>query len=198
MTGNHGNVRSKILRLTLCWFGLAALAVAANKTVDLGGGKSVIFTVPAGWDVAAATLPQEIAGLAKSIKLTPKNGANAECDITLMVPPDNRFADHDALKDVLVAGGEQMVADSIEGKVIAREFKTLHGFGYSATFTDKNLVGKPSVRGDYKAATTVMIYLPEQIAVTATIVCDDVNGPEYAAMIALLRSLGARSAASSI
>jgi hypothetical protein len=43
-----------------------------------------------------------------------------------------------------------------------------------------------------------MIYLPEQIAVTATILCDDVAGPEYAAMVALLRSLGARSTSGSI
>jgi hypothetical protein len=170
-----------------------AIAPAADKAVEIGGGKAVIFSVPTGWEIAPAEAPQDTASLGKTIKLDPKNGANAECNLTIFVPQDNRFADHGALKQVLVTSDESLVEDSLEGKVDAREFKTPHGFGYSAIFTDKKLVGKPSERGNYKVAATVVLYLPEQIVVTAAILCDDINGPEYAAMIALLRSLGAHS-----
>jgi len=98
----------------------------------------------------------------------------------------------------VLSAGDQLVGDSLEGKVVPREFKTPHAFGYSATFTDKNLVGKPPERGNYKTATTIVLYLPEQIAISASVLCDDVKGPEYEEMLALLRSLGARSPANTI
>jgi hypothetical protein len=173
-------------------------AFAADKTVDLAGGKAVIFNLPAGWEIVPGEAPPELANLGKTIKLSPKNGANAECDITLLLTPDSRFADHAVLKDLLISSSDSLVGDSLEGKVNAVEFKTPHGFGYLATFTDKNLVGKPSEKGNYKAVTLVMIYLPEQIAITATILCDDVAGPDFATLQALLRSLGAHSKSNSI
>jgi hypothetical protein len=173
-------------------------AGAADKTVILGGGKSVVFNLPPTWEIIPSDVPPELAALGKTVQLSPKNGANAVCSITLFVPPDNRFSEHEALKDALMTSGERYAADTLEGKVSPQEFKTPHGFGYSATFTDKSLVGKPSERGNYKVAATIVLYLPEQIVVTATILCDDATGPEYAEMITLLRSLGAHSTAGAI
>jgi len=191
-------LRPSILALALACLWGAPTAGAADKTINLGGGKSVVFNLPATWEVVASEAPAELAALGKTIQLSPKNGANAVCSLTLFVAPDNRFADHDALKDALMTSGERFAGDTLEGKVTPQEFKTPHAFGYSATFTDKSLVGKPSERGNYKVAATVVLYLPEQIVVTATILCDDAKGAEYAAIIALLRSLSAHSTAGAI
>jgi len=198
-------MKTGFLRAALCLLGLVAslpaattTSAATDKRFDLGGGKTVVFTLPAGWEIGPVEGAPDLAVLGKSIKLVPKNGANAECDITMMLTPDDRFADHEVLKSVVLTAADQLVGDSLEGRANPREFKTPHAFGYAATFTDKNLVGKAPERGNYKTATTVVLYLPEQIAVSATLLCDDINGPDYAAMVAMLRSLSARSAANSI
>jgi hypothetical protein len=177
---------------------VAPPAQAADKSVDLGGGKSVTFNLPSTWEIVAGEVPADLASLGKTIQLSPKNGANAVCSISLFVPPDNHFADHDALKEALQTSGERYAADTVEGKVTPREFKTPHAFGYSATFTDKTMVGKPIEHGSYKVAAIVVLYLPEQIVVTATVLCDDPAGPDFAAMMTLLRSLAGHSAANNI
>jgi hypothetical protein len=169
---------------------------AADKTLDLGGGRGVIFDLSPTLKMQVTENPEGIEG--KTIKISARNGTNAECNITFLIDAEKRFADRDALKDLLTLSASSMVEQSVEGKVIARDFKTPHGSGFSATFTDKDLIGQPSVAGDYKSATFVILGLPDQIGVIATILVDDPQGPEFKAMLALLRSLGVRSASSVI
>ncbi|HEY4301809.1 MAG TPA: hypothetical protein VGM73_13110 [Candidatus Didemnitutus sp.] len=175
---------------------VATSALAADKTIDLGAGRAVIFDLTATLKMQTAENPEGIDG--KTIKIVARNGSNAECNVTVLVDSEKRFADRDMLKDLLTLSASSMVDQSVEGKVVAREFKTPHGSGFSATFTDKNLVGQPGVAGDYKSATFVILSLPDQIGVIATILADDPQGPEFKAMMALLRSLGVRTASSVI
>lgn len=173
-----------------------SLSATADHTINVGGGKSVVFSLPATWTIVPSEVPQDVAALGKTVQLRPKNSsANAICSITLIVPPDDRLANHAALKEALIASGEQFVDDTIEGKVTPVEFRTPHAFGYSAVFTDKNMIGKPSEPGNYKVAATVVLYLPAQIVVTATLLCDDAKGADFAAMMAVLRTLDAHSSA---
>ncbi|HVU16195.1 MAG TPA: hypothetical protein VHD32_04690 [Candidatus Didemnitutus sp.] len=189
-------IRSVVATAVIGFALISPRLAGADRTLDVGSGHSVVFDQPASFKMEAAESPEDIDG--KSIKLTPRNGANAECNITFIIDSDKRLGDHDAIKKLLILQAGSMLEQSLENKVNAHEFKTPHAFGFAATLTDKNLVGKPEVRGDYKSETFVTLLLPEQIVAVATILVDDPQGPEYAAMIALLRSLGAHTASSVI
>jgi len=109
--------------------------------------------------------------------------------LSLVTVPDNRLADPATLKAMIAEASQQFVAGSVEGKVSLKELKLGAAAGFSVTFTDANLVGKPTVKDDYKAMTSCFVYLGDNVLVTATIFTDDVNGKAYAEALRLLKSI---------
>jgi hypothetical protein len=171
---------------------------AADQVIEIDGGKAVVLTLPDGWSLETAEIPAETAPPGKTIKLSPKNGTNAECVITLFSAPDKRMSDPKLLRGSLEEATQPLLADAVEKKAEIREFKTPHGSGCAATFTDARLVGKPPEPGNYKTATSILLYLSDQIVVNATVLCDDVKGAEYETVSAILRSLDVRKKSEAI
>lgn len=174
------------------------LVHAADQVVEIDGGKAVVLSLPDGWSLETTEMPVETAAPGKTIKLSPKNGANTECVITLFSAPDKRLSDPKLLRESLEEATQPLLADAVEKKAEIREFKTPHGSGCATTFTDARLVGKPPEPGNYKTATSVLLYLSDQIVVNATVLSDDVKGAEYETVLAVLRSLDARKKSEAI
>ncbi len=171
---------------------------AADQVIEIDGGKAVVLNLPDGWSLETAEIPTDTAVPGKTIKLSPKNGANTECAVTLFSAPDKRLSDPKLLRESLEEATQPLLADAVEKKVEIREFKTPHGSGCAATFTDARLVGKPSEPGNYKTATSILLYLSDQIVVNATLLCDDAKGAEYETVLTILRSLDVRKKSEAI
>ena len=127
-----------------------------------------------------------------------RSGSNDSVMLTLVPVPDDRLADPETLKAMIEEASQQFVGGSVEGKVTLKELKIGAVAGFSVTFTDVNLVGKPTVKDDYKAMTSCFVYLGDRVLVSATIFTDDVNGKAYAEGLRLLKSLSLQRPGSSI
>ncbi|MDB6114768.1 MAG: hypothetical protein JWQ62_1713 [Lacunisphaera sp.] len=177
--------------LGLALLGVLATAARAEK-IELGGGKALLFTVPESWKPGVSGPPDPTPVPARTVRYVPKDGRNEAILLTALPVPDDRFADPDALKALVGEATQQFVADSVEKKANLKELRLGGGSGYAVTFTDAKLVGKPSVRDDYKAMTSCFVYLGERVMVTATIFTDDPSGPAYAEAQHILKSVSLR------
>jgi hypothetical protein len=168
--------------------GLLAVPGSAEK-IDVGGGKALLLTVPATLTGLPVTPPPGVTVQGTNVRYVTKNGSNDAVLLTIITVPDDRFSDLETLKGLVAQATEQFVAGSVEGKADIKEIKLGGVTGFCATFTDANLVGKPSVKEDYKAMTSCFVYLGEHVMLTATVFSDDVNSPAYADGMRLLKTL---------
>jgi hypothetical protein len=109
--------------------------------------------------------------------------------ITVVTVPDDRFGDPENLKALVEAATQQFVSGSVEGKADLKELRLGGRSGISVTFTDAELMGKPSIKDNYKALTTCFVYLGEHLMLTATVFTDDVAGKAYAEGMRILKSI---------
>ncbi|HKB57672.1 MAG TPA: hypothetical protein VKC51_08775 [Lacunisphaera sp.] len=172
---------------------LASLALAAGsraENINLGGGKSMHFILPDSWVATDTAAPSpEVSMVGKDLRYVPKSGSNDAVLLTVLLVPDDRFNDREALRMLVADATQRFVADSVEGKAFIKELRSANAIGYSATFTDVNLVDKPPVKDDYKTMTACFIYMGEKVMVFATIFSDDPSGPAFAEGLRLLKSL---------
>jgi len=179
----------KIFLSLLTLLGLLAVTGSAEK-IDLGPGKALHLSLPDTWTrssdaMAAPGVPM----MGQSARYVPKNGGNDALLITVLTVPEDNFKDPDSLKAMVEIATQQFVAGSVEGKADIKEFKFAGVSGFAATFTDANLVGKPSVKDDYKAMTSCFAYIGNQVLVTATIFTDEVGGGAYNEAVRVLKSI---------
>ena len=189
LTHNLTKPTMKKLLSLLVLPGLLAVTGFAEK-IDLGAGKAVHLTLPDSW--TSTDQPPASPGvpmMGQNVRYVPKNGANEALLITILTVPEDNFKDPDNLKAMVEIATQQFVAGSVEGKADIKEFKFAGASGFSATFTDANLVGKPSVKDDYKAMTSCFAYIGNQVMVTATIFTDEINGRAYNEAVRILKSI---------
>jgi hypothetical protein len=177
----------KTFLLTL-FAGLLAVSGFAEK-IDLGAGKSLHLVVPESWTSTEISAPEGLPAMGKSARFVTKSGSNDAVLVTAMPVPDDRFDAPESLKALASEAMEQFVSGSVEGKADLKEFKAGGVTGYCATFTDANLVGKPTIKEDYKTVTSCFVYLGEHVLVTATVFSDDLAGKAYAEGMRIVKSL---------
>ncbi len=163
---------------------LAQLCASAD-TVDLGTHGSLEIAVPKGWKLTSA--PWEQPGLALTV--TPPGGANAAFLFNILYVSkgmSNLKADVDA--KVLNEAG-MFVDTSVEKKKTLRKFAmTGDAYGSYCAFTDASLVGKPPQKDNFKVVSAGIIWFSDDVSGATSILCDDENGPEFAAMVAMASS----------
>ncbi len=178
----------KNLISVLACCGLLTVAGLAEK-IDLGPGKALHLTLPDSWTSSDVAASAGMPAMGQNVRYVPKDGANEALLITVLTVPDDNFKDPDNLKSMVEIATQQFVTGSVEGKADIKEFKFAGVAGFSATFTDANLVGKPSVKDDYKAMTSCFAYIGNQVMVTATIFTDEVGGRAYNEAVRILKSI---------
>ena len=178
-------------RLLLPLLGLCLLAAARADLVriELGEGRSAHFRQALNWAQVAADPSPADPAVRADLRLHPVNGANVSLNLTFVSLPDEALADRENLRRFHADNTKQFIAGSVEGEVRGRDFKTPHGYGVQARFTDAALVGKPPEKENYKTVTAVFLYLGERVLVIASLFCDDPQGGEYAEAMEMLRSL---------
>jgi len=178
---------NRIILLLAC-LSLPAISARAEK-IDLGAGKSLHLVLPEAWTATDVAAPDGAPVMGKTARFVTKSGSNDAVLITVLPVPDERFNDVESLKALAGEAMEQFASGSVEGKTDLKEFKIGGVTGYYATFTDANLVGKPSIKEDYKTVTSCFAYLGEHVLVTATVFSDDVAGKTYAEGMRIVKSL---------
>ncbi|MDI1319268.1 MAG: hypothetical protein PSW75_03615 [bacterium] len=176
----------KKILLSLLAFG-ALLAAASAEKINLGGGKAAVLTLPSAWK--SADLGPDTPAVGRSVRYVTRNDSNDEVLITLLPAQDEHMGDVENLRAMAEIATAQFVSGSVEGKADCKETRFGGAPGLTVTFTDADLVGKPSTKGDYKAVTCCFFYLGGNIMVTATIFTDDAKGPAHAEALHLVKSL---------
>ncbi len=174
--------------LSFLLVGLLASASAAR--LDLGAGKALHFVVPDAW--TEGDLPDGVEGAGapgRTVRYVTKDGSNDALLLTALPVPGDRLRDPAALRAMAEMSVQQFVAGSVEGKAEFKDLRFAGVSGLAVTFTDANLVGKPTVKDDYKAMTACFAYLGNGVVVTATIFTDDPGGRAYDEAMRVLRSL---------
>ena len=163
-----------------------ALALAARADdFDLGAHGHVTLTLPKDWHAAG----RDLMGQAYDLTITPPGGPNAQLKLTLIYGKDDRLQDKKALSAAFLQVCAQFIPTSVEQKANVKNFTLRQGFGQYASFTDKDLVGKPPVRGNYKVMTSGLIYLGNRVSGAVTLFTDSLTGPEFKPMLGIVESL---------
>lgn len=180
-------MKSSLPFFVLLFAGLLTSMSAAR--LELGAGKALHYVVPDAWTEGDLPEGAEEAAAGRTVRYVTKDGSNDALLLTALTVPGDRLRDPDALRAMAEMSVQQFVAGSVEGKAEFKELRFAGVTGLAVTFTDANLVGKPSVKDDYKAMTACFAYLGNGVVVTATIFTDHPGGRAYDEAMRILRSL---------
>ena len=119
----------------------------------------------------------------------PSSGANALLQISVMnIPPTLVLTDGDLrlrLHDSLLT----YINQSVEREFCVHDLACRQGRGWYAELTDATLAGQPAKKDEYKVMRSALLLLDPRTMVLATMLFDDAQGPEAAAMLAMVASM---------
>lgn len=125
-----------------------------------------------------------------TLRITPPNGRNAMCLITLMDRNRVEFKDAELLKTLLRGDSRPYLGHSQAWSTVqVKSLKLRGGIGFYVNFTDPDLVGKPVKKGSYKTASPVFFSLGSDYLLKATILCDDFSSADYSEALAMIESI---------
>jgi hypothetical protein len=166
---------------------LALLLIPAQvpaATADLGAHGAFNISIPKDWTLASQK--EEDSGYV--LIISPPAAVNAKLIINVVFPIDKQPLSKEAIQDETNAAADQYVDASVEKKKMLREFKLASGYGAYCVFTDASMVGKPSQKDSFKMVGTGVIWFSEDVKAGVTMVADDENGPDFAALLAAVSS----------
>jgi hypothetical protein len=170
----------------------AALAIVAPllaAEIRLSDTENLAINAPDGW-TARPDRAKDPFWPFVTIRISPGGERNAVCLISILDKNREEFKDPETLRRILLLDTRPYVPSAEDRKKV--EFKKLTiaaGLGFYANFTDPDLVGKPIKKGSYKTATPLVISLGSDYLIKATILCDDLDGPDYAEALKIVESL---------
>lgn len=168
---------------------LAAAATGAwAESFDLRERGRLEVFVPGDWKISGEDL-----GDRHEIVITPtRDSVNAAARLVVNLTPADEFNSKPKLRTRVMELCQPIAEQNRTRKYSAEEFYSRQGFGYHCTFTDPNLVGKPPVKDDFKHATYGVVRLAPRIYVAVTLLADDLEGPEYQALLGAVEGMEIR------
>jgi hypothetical protein len=166
---------------------LAALVLTVSSfatELSWPGRGTLVLDAPAGLSLES----KQMRNVGFDLQATPKSGAAALGQFTLMISPPDKPLQHEALREMLHQIVGSYVSGSVEKTFSPQELRGKQGSGWIVRLTDASLVGKPPVKGDYKVMCNAVAALDAHTLVVATLQYDDPAGPESADLMALLSS----------
>jgi hypothetical protein len=178
------------MRRKISWGFLFLLAVGLRaELVPLGEHGSLDLTVPKGWEISSQPSHNAALEEIQSIHLTPKNGANSICFITVVFAAYPKPIDNAAIDRQFRAFCEKFIATSVEKKTNLKELPLSPAYGLCATFTDAKLVGKPPQAGNFKVMTVATIQFSEKVSASVTVATDDAHGSEQQQLMQMVAGM---------
>jgi hypothetical protein len=173
---------------------LLPLAIVLTQPAALPGHRisriePLVVSVPVGW-VAGENEPPNPAFPFETTRFVPADDRNAACLISFIAKDRAEFADRRFLT-LLVRGDSRPYLEPGQdpSEIEVKELQIRGGLAVYATFVDPDLVGKPSVRGDFKTATPILLPLGTSYLIKITIFCDDSTGRDFIEALELVKSI---------
>jgi hypothetical protein len=163
---------------------LLAPAPARAATADLGPHGSLTVATPKDWTLSSQK--EEDSGFI--LVISPPAEVNAKLVMNVVFPLDRQPLSKEAILQEATAAGEQFVEASVEKKAVPRDFKLPAGYGAYCVLTDAAMVGKPKEKDSFKVVGTGVIWFSEDVKAGVTMLADDANGPDFAALLAAVSS----------
>ena len=156
------------------------------ELVSLGEHGSLDLGVPNGWEISSQPSHNAALDEIQVIHLTPKNGANSLCFITVVFAAYTKPIDKAAIEREFRAYCEKFIATSVEKKSNVKELPLSPAYGLCATFTDVKLVGKPPQPDNFKVMTLATIQYTDSVSASVTVMTDDAQGPDQQELIRMV------------
>ena len=163
---------------------LLAPVTAPAATADLGPHGSLMVAVPKDWTLSSQK--EEDSGFI--LVISPTADVNAKLVMNVVFPLDRQPLSKEAIQQEATAAGEQFVEESVEKKTVLRDFTLPAGYGAYCVLTDASKVGKPKEKDSFKMVGTGVIWFSEDVKAGVTMLADDANGPDFAALLAAVSS----------
>jgi len=163
---------------------LLAPVTAPAATADLGPHGSLAVAVPKDWTLSSQK--EEDSGFI--LVISPPAEVNAKLVMNVVFPIDRQPLSKEAIQQEATAAGEQFVEESVEKKTVLRDFTLPAGYGAYCVLTDASKVGKPKEKDSFKMVGTGVIWFSEDVKAGVTMLADDANGPDFAALLAAVSS----------
>jgi hypothetical protein len=163
---------------------IARALVARADSFSLGAHGSLLVSIPASW-VARNSAPPGMPGC--DIKILSRNGAKAACRITVVYSGGKEMMNKEKARAALLKIAEPFVDVSVEKKAVVKDFSLKSGFGIYCSFTNAELVGKPSSMN--QTISPGVIYLSKDVSIAATIFSDDLSGHEFQELLGVIQSI---------
>lgn len=164
---------------------MATCAWAQMETIDLGPHGQLTLYLLGDWKTDVSTLGREV-----TLSIRPaKESTNASATIAVSFPDVDRFDTKSKLKMRVEIDCEPFLAQSVESKAYAREFKLTTGYGFYCNFTDAALRGKPSKPGDYKVVTAGKIKINPQVLADVFIGADGFREEAYQQLLGAIEGM---------
>ncbi len=128
------------------------------------------------------------------VTITPNGKVNAGARLVVSVTPADDLPDPGRLRHRVHALCLPFAEKSVERKVTLEKFYRKEGFGFHATFTDPELVGRPPAPGQCKIATYGVVRLAPRVYVAITLLADGVMETGYQALLGAVEGMELRPA----
>lgn len=162
----------------------ATTSAPRTETVDLEGRGRIALVVPEGW-----TVVREDPDNSRLLTFQAAAGVNAIGHLGFRLPGDGELETAADVRAQALELGEEQVEGSVEKRAVLQTYKLRSGYGYYSSYTDANLVGKKPIPGDYKTVTVGLFRPAPGIIGIVSIYCDDLAGPEYRQLHAMIENL---------
>jgi len=177
------------MRITTLITILFVVGTVNGEELRISSKEPVIVLAPAQWKVKMDKSPSGPFPF-ETYRIEPPLARNGVCLISIYDKDKREFADITFLKKLLRGDSRPYVnSPSDLAKVEIKELKIDGGLGFYANFVDPDLVGKPVTRGSYKVATPIIVSLSMKYLIKVTVLCDEVDGPDYRDAMAIVKSI---------
>jgi hypothetical protein len=177
----HFMKKNLFAAILLCLFstGLGA------ETIDLREYGRLNFTLDPVWKVAKANAQDGTV----EVMISPPAGVNAYAGFTITVRPGLATTSRERMQAALIEDSREEAAGSVERRTVPKEFPVKDGFGFSADFTDRALVGKPEKKGDFKVQTKVVMVFGDTVGVSGALASNGPGDRAHAQLLAVFQSM---------
>jgi hypothetical protein len=164
------------------WFLLAAAAGAWADAFPLpNGGRLELFPVGK-W-----RLSTEDIGEIRFILMPSDPKINARAIYSIGTEGGDEYATDDKLRVQMTRVAERLLASGefVERRPVVKPFFPQQGFGYYAVMTDRKLVGRPLVPGDYKVVCLGMIRLAPGVMLKVQVLGESEEDSAYQQLLGI-------------
>lgn len=154
------------------------------QKLDLGSHGRLTLYLDDNWKFETADY-----GDRQMVNVVPKGEVNASCALTITFPEQDRLDTKKRLSLRVEVNGQPLAERSVEGRSTAKEFSLQSGFGFYCNFTDPDLVGKPSERGNFKTLSVGLIHLASDVLIEVTISADGFNSEPYQQLLGMIEGM---------